>query len=1119
MRLTIFKLARAMCTAVLVVYCTVSAAGQTLFTLKKQSIKMADLIKAINKETGYNILYSNQIFNDKRAIDVDFNQATIHQVMSKLLDGTDLQYNIKDNAIMINRDSQKKELPTSTRATNQQQGISGKVTDPSGKPLQGATVFLKGKNLSTDTDKDGLFTLPQAKVNDVLEVRFVGYDTKDYTIVSLQDRISISLSPGDNVLDAVVVTALGIKKSTRSLTYNIQDVKGEELTRNRDPNFVNSLTGKIAGVTINASSSGIGGATRVVMRGTKSITGNNNALYVIDGVPVLNTTDLRTNMPAGQINDIFSASTGSDIISMINPDDIESISTLTGAAAAALYGSQGQNGVIIINTKSGQKGRTSLSLMNNTNFMTPLVMPKFQNTYGRSDEGSYFSWGPKLTEPSSYRPADFFQTGATSMTGFTFDTGKENNQTFFSGGMTQGRGIIPNNNLSRYNFSFRNTSSFLDDKLQLDLNGMYLSQMERNMVAQGLYHNPIVPVYLFPPGGNFEAIKAFERYNPDRLFPTQYWPFGGAPFQMQNPYWTAYRIPLENNTTRILLGGSLKYKVNDWLNITGRAKLDHTRLTSDRKMYASTDMLFAGYGGAFFINENNTQALYGDLLANINKTFGDFTLTANVGGSRVESSSRFLAAGGGIAQGSPPNVFTTDNISGSTGTGAGSGTARQPDKTSFQSLLGNFSLAYKNMLFLDGSYRYDWYSQLYFNKDSKLYLTYPSIGVSAILTDAFPEIKSNALSYLKVRANFSQVGNPPRLYEGGPQVYLLATGGINQNTPLRYPLRPERTDAWEAGLNLKFLKDKINLDVTLYNTNTYDQIFTITQSATSGGNQSFLLNAGRVNNKGIEANLGYNGTLGAVNWNSNAVFTLNRNTAKELYSTVGADGRRVATDTINIAGGGSYQQKVAVGGNMSAIYITSKLARDQNGYIALNPGVSVDNREYFYAGNADPNYTIGFNNSFRYKNFNLSFLVFGRFGGVGVSATQAMLDAYGVSQTTADARDLGYVTVNGAPYPNVEQYYTQMGSGTNGVLAYYVYSATNIRLRELAFGYTIPQQYLGKWIKSINASIIGNNLFMLYNKAPFDPESTPSTGTYFQGFDYFRQPSLKSLGFSIRAQF
>ncbi|WP_236582198.1 SusC/RagA family TonB-linked outer membrane protein [Sphingobacterium spiritivorum] len=1101
-------------TILLLIISLVQVNAETLaqrISLHKRKASLESVLKEIRKQSGYDFFYDGKILPKNHKVDVALTGSTVDEALEATLKGLPVEYKIENRSVVLR-------LQKTTSGVKREDlvKITGVVTDSIGVRIQGVSVANKTTGSVTSTNAEGTFTI-EANEGNILVFSSVGYIRQEVRVGN-ESQLMVVMKQLESQLDQVVVTALGIKKSTRSLTYNVQEIKGEELTRNKDANFVNSLTGKIAGVTINASSSGIGGATRVVMRGTKSITGNNNALYVVDGVPILNTTDLRTNKPAGQIDDIFSANTSSDIISLINPDDIESISTLTGAAAAALYGSQGQNGVIVINTKSGKSGKTSLSLLNNTNFMKPLVMPKFQNTYGRSDEGSYYSWGPKLTEPSTYRPAEFFQTAVTSMTGFTFSTGKENNQTFFSGGMTRGKGIIPNNNLNRYNFSFRNTSSFLEDKLELDLNGMYLSQMERNMVAQGLYHNPIVPVYLFPPGGNFEAIKVFERYNPDRLFPTQYWPYGGAPFQMQNPYWTANRILQESNTARLLLGGTLKYKVNNWLNITGRAKLDLTELRSDRKVYASTDMLFSGYGGAFFINENNTRAIYGDVLANVNKSFGDFLLVANVGGSRIESSSSFLAAGGGIAQGSPPNVFTTDNVSGSTGTGAGAGTARQPDKTSFQSMLGNFNLSYKNMLFLDGSYRYDWYSQLYFNKDSRLYLTYPSIGLSAILTEALP-IKSNTLSYLKVRANFSQVGNPPRLYDGGPQVYLLAGGNINQNTPLRYPLRPERTSSWEAGLNLRLLRDRLNVDITLYNTNTYDQIFTITQSASSGGNQSFLLNAGRVNNKGIEGALGYNGNLGKVNWNSNVVFTLNRNTAKDLYSTVGSDGKRIATDTINVAGAGSYVQKVAVGGNMSAIYITSRLARDQNGYVSLNPGVSVDNRAYFYAGNADPDYSIGFNNSLTYKNFNLSFLIFGRFGGVGVSATQAMLDAYGVSQTTAEARDRGYVLVNGAPYPNVEQYYTQMGSGTNGVLAYYVYSATNIRLRELAFGYTIPKRFLGKWIKSLNASVIGNNLFLFYNKAPFDPESTPSSGTYFQGLDYFRQPSLRSFGFSIKAQF
>ncbi|HVI43931.1 MAG TPA: SusC/RagA family TonB-linked outer membrane protein [Chitinophaga sp.] len=1081
-----------------------------------RNVTLETVFGAIEKQTGYVFFYDDATGSIK--VSLTLKDVSIAKALNACVKGHALDYRIENKNIFVTQ-KQESETALAQATGNQVQPvvITGTVVDSLNRePLIGATVKLRGAATGTVTNANGAFRLT-APPDGELEITYIGYASVR-TAINNRTVVNILMGSLTNYQHEVVVTALGIKRATRALNYNVQEIKGDEVTRNRDANFVTSLTGKVAGVTINASSSGIGGATRVVMRGAKSISGNNNALYVIDGVPILNTTDLRTNMPAGQITDIYSASTSSDIISLINPDDIESISTLTGAAAAALYGSQGQNGVVMITTKSGRNAKPSLTLSNSTSFMSPFIMPRFQNTYGQSDEGSYYSWGAKLNKPSAYRPKDFFQTGNNTTTGLTFSTGNDKSQTFLSGAMVQANGIIPNNTLKRYNVSFRNTSKFLDDKLSMDLNTMYVSQTEQNMVAQGLYHNPLVPVYLFPPGGNIETFKSFERYDPSRLFPVQYWPYMGDQFRTENPFWIINREPSVNNTRRLLLGASLKYNVNSWLNVTARGKLDRIDILSTQKRYASTDMLFAGYGGSFNVSENTAEVLYADLLANINKTFGNYTLTANVGGSRTESSSRTIAAGGGIEKGSPPNVFTTDNVSGSTGTGAGAGTARQPDRTSFQSLYATAGLSYKNMLFIDGSYRIDWYSQLYFNPSSRLYLTYPSVGASAILTDVFP-IRSRVLSYLKVRGNYSEVGNPPRIYEGGPQVYLLAAGNINQNSPLHYPLQPERTRAWEAGINTRLLDNHINLDVTLYNTNTYNQIFTITQSASGGGNSTFLMNAGKVNNKGIEAALGYNGNVGKVQWESNATFTINNSTVKELYSTKGKDGQTISIDTINIAGGGSYQQKLAVGGNMSAIYTTSRLTQDQNGFISMNPGVSVDNSKYMYAGNADPKYTIGFNNRFSYKNFSLSFLVFARVGGVGVSATQAMLDAYGVSEATARARDLGYVTINNAPYKDVQQFYTQMGSGLNGVLGYYVYSATNVRLRELSFGYTFPGKWLGNAVRSLKVAVTGNNLFMFYNKAPFDPESTPSTGTYFQGIDYFRQPSLRSFGFSVNAQF
>ncbi len=1085
------------------------------------SVKKASLEKVlttIELQSGYSFVYKYNDVARKYITNLNLQNVDITVALDACLKEQHLQYTIEKNIIAI-----KKAAPVVLQPQFQvveeiaTDPISGTVVNENGEPMASVSITIKGTKRGGSTDEKGSFSL-QVNKGDVLVFSFVGYEQQEVTIGS-QTSLSVIMKASKVEMENVVVTALGIKRQTKSLTYSVQEVKGEELTRIRDASFVNSLTGKVAGITINASSGGVGGATRVIMRGAKSISGNNNALYVVDGVPILNSTDISSNRPAGQINDIFSAYGSSDIISLLNPDDIESVSMLTGASATALYGSQGQNGVVVITTKSGKAGKTNLSLSNSTSFFTPFVMPDFQNTYAQSEPGSYYSWGPKLPEPSTYKPRDFFQTGSNVTTSFTLTTGNDKNQTFVSGAMVSAKGIMPSNSLQRYNVSLRNTTKFLNDKLIFDANAMYVSQKDQNMIAQGLYHNPMVPIYLFPPGGNIETFKSYERYDPSRLFPVQFWPYMGGQFRMENPYWIINREPSTSNTKRLLLGGTLTYKVLDWLSITARGKLDRTDILNMQKKYASTDLLFAGYGGGFYRGNQMVQSLYGDIIANINKKVGDFTITSNIGGSRTEAQSQYIDAGGWISRGSPPNIFTTNNIVGTSGAGSGYGNSGEPVKTSFQSVFFFAGLSYKNMVFVDASYRFDWYSQLYFNEHSKLYLTYPSPGVSVILSDLFG-FKSNILSFAKIRTNYSEVGNPPKVYDGGPQVYLLQNGGIDQNSPLHYPLKPERTKAWDVGANLKFLNNRVNLDVTLYKTNTYHQIFVINQSSTSGGNKTFLLNAGNINNKGVEAALGYNGRIGKLQWESNATFTLNRSKVIELYSTTGADGKIKSIDTLNFAIAGSYEQKLAIGGSMSAIYTTSRLTQDpRNQYVILNPGVSVDNTSYIYAGDADPKYTLGFNNSFTFKNFNLSFLIFARVGGVGVSATQAMMDAYGVSQVSAEARNRGYVNINGAPYADVKDYYTTMGSGLNGVLGYYVYDATNVRLREFSIGYTVPGKIFGDVVKSLKVALTGNNLFMFYNKSPFDPESTASSGTFYQGIDYFKQPSYRSVGFNVRVQF
>ena len=365
----------------------------------------------------------------------------------------------------------------STLAQQSQINVTGTVTDANNEPLIGVNVKIKGTATGTITDFDGKFALETAK-GAVQEISLVGYKSIEEKVKPL----SVILTEDTEVLSEVVVTALGIKKEAKSLSYNVQQVDNSEITRVADANFVNNLNGKIAGVTINSSSSGVGGSSRVVMRGAKSLNGNNNALYVVDGIPMLDMSAANE-----QPSDAYEgAGLSGDPISGLNPEDIESISVLSGPSAAALYGSAAANGVVMVTTKKGQEGRTSLTISNNTTFSAPLVLPEFQNTYGPSETGSFYSWGTKLKTPSSYDPKDFFQTGVNVTNSASLSTGTSKNQTYLSIGTTNAKGIIHNNDYERYNATVRNVSKMLKDKLTLDQSFMQSTVKEQNITENGL---------------------------------------------------------------------------------------------------------------------------------------------------------------------------------------------------------------------------------------------------------------------------------------------------------------------------------------------------------------------------------------------------------------------------------------------------------------------------------------------------------------------------------------------------------------------------------------------------------------------------------------------------------
>ena len=982
--------------------------------------------------------------------------------------------------------------------------VTGRVVDSVGEPLIGATIMVEGTKEGAVTDIDGNFTInttSKAK----LVISYVGYTTQTI-LVGDKTTIDVTLKEVANTMNEVVVTALGIKRAEKALSYNVQSVGSNELTRNKDANFVNSLNGKVAGVNISKSGSGVGGATRVIMRGAKSIEGDNNVLYVIDGIPIFNFSGGRDSgiMGEGRVS--------SEGIADLNPEDIESISVLAGPSAAALYGSNAANGAILITTKKGKEGRVDISFSSSADFSSPLLMPEFQNTYGNK-LGSYESWGEKLATPSSYDPKkDFFRTGTNFINALTLNMGNEFNQTFASVATTNSRGIVPNNTYDRYNFTIRNTTRMFKNKVQLDLGASYIKQKDNNMVSQGEYWNPIVAAYLFPRGESFEGIKTFERYDNVRNFPTQYWPISDSRFANQNPYWTAYRNLAPDDKDRFMFNAGLTYNIFDWLSVAGRIRLDKTFITSERKIYASSFNYFAKEKGAYDYYDYKDHQTYIDAIANINKTFGKFSLAANVGYSYSDYASLTRGYGGNLVL--VPNKFSLNNIN---PTDSKIREAGGDSKVRNVAAFASAELGWRSMVYLTLTGRNDWNSRLVNSSEESFF--YPSVGLSGIISE-MTKLPS-FISYLKVRGSYTEVGSP--VSRSGMTPGTITTpivGGSLKSTDI-YPFtdyKAERTKSYEFGLTARFWK-KLSFDFTWYKSNTYNQTF-IGELPESSGYKAVYLQAGNVENRGVEMSLGYSDNFGGLQWNSSLVYSKNVNEIKEMVKDYH---HPLSPKPINIPEVSKDNGRVLlkVGGSINDIYARKVLAKDNQGFVNVSPsgGMSLETVEPIYLGKTTPDFTMGWNNNFTYKNFGLSFLINARFGGVVTSSTQALLDRFGVSKASADARDAGGVMIPNQGLYDAKKYYTLVATGENDLAGYYTYSATNVRLQELTLSYKFNSKLFNNVIKDLTLSFVATNPWMIYCKAPFDPELTASTGTYGQGNDYFMQPSLKSYGFSVKFKF
>lgn len=1074
-------------------------------TIQLKDVRMKLVMTEIEKQTRYLFAIDDDV-DVTRSVSVNVVNQPLQEALIQMVKGSDVSYQISGSNIVL------KKKPIQKPVT-----VSGTVLDQNKQPIVGASVIVKGTAVGTSTGADGSFSLqvPPPTATAQLEINFLGYEP---VVVAVGSRtvFNITLKESAAEIEQVVVTALGIKRQEKALSYNVQQVKSSAITDVKDANFINALSGKVAGITINTSSSGVGGASKVVMRGNKSITQSSNALYVIDGIPMYNVSN------GGDTE--FGSRGATEAIADLNPEDIESMSVLTGASAAALYGSSAANGAIMITTKKGPAGTFSASYSNHTDFLKPFVMPEFQNRYGTGSYGKpsgspVYSWGEKLTDAArtGYTPDDFFETGYVTTNSVTLSGGTEKNQMFFSAASVNSEGIIPNNLYDRYNFTFRNTSHFLKDRLRVDVGANYIVQKDQNMTNQGVYSNPLVSAYLFPRGDSFEAAKIFERWDPARKIAVQYWPQGeGGDLRMQNPYWIAYRNPRNTDKKRYMANVSIAFDILPWLNVSGRAKIDNTNSIFTQKLYASsnTTITEGSTQGHYTEIRNTDEQIYADVMVNINKTFADnkFSLVANVGASVNDTKSKELSYRGPIREVGIPNMFTVFDLDKEKSRAQKYGWQEQT-----QSIFASVEMGYKSMLYLTVTGRNDWASQLAGSPQRSFF--YPSVGLSWLPTATFdmPE----AFTYLKLRASFSSVGIPfPRFlttptypYDETNQQWLPTTF-----RPIEQ-LYPERTKTWEVGIDARLWND-LRLAASWYRADTNNQTFQPTVSASSGYS-SMYVQTGNVRNTGVEASLGYGHRWNSFSWDTNFTFSWNKNEVTELMDdlTDPLTGEPLK-DRLEIKGLGKAKYIIKKGGTLGDLYTTSNLKYDENGYVQVDRNgnlITTDVGEDIYLGSVFPDYNLAWRNDFDWKGVHLGLLFTARIGGICYSATQANMDLFGVSEVSAAARDAGGILINGREMIDPQRWYAAISS-QSGLPQYYTYSATNVRLQELSLGYTLP----GKWFRDvckINIAFVGRNLWMIYNKAPFDPEAIATTGNNYQGIDYFMMPSLRNFGFSVKLTF
>lgn len=1184
-----------------------SADAYSRISLSEVNTPVEDVLKKIEREAKCLFVINTQV-DTQRKVNLNVKNKTVSEILDIMFKGTDVSYSIQNPNIMLSRRTAAQGQPksssnsSSTAQANSSRIVTGKVTDASGEALIGLTVKVAGTSAATATDIDGNYSIKVPAGGSELEFSYIGYQTVKHPIGG-KDKIDIVMRDNTKLLDEVVVTAMGIARKEETLSYSTQTVGGDELTRAKEANLINSLQGKSAGLVITPNSGGAGGASKILLRGNASMLGNNSPLIVIDGVPMQNSVNGQMDMDGGGATMMADGSKeSSDALSQLNPDDIESITVLKGANSAALYGSAASNGVLMITTKKGKEGQLRIDVSSSTTFETPLVLPKLQNAYGAQMSGSVDngfsmnsnSWGQRMNTlgdeyydtanspyhltRNAYNIRDFYKLGTNFNNSISLSGGTKVAQTYFSYGNTTANGIVETNKFERHNISLRQSFSFFKDKLKFDISANYINQRTKNRPTGGTFFNPIYQLYTSPRNldmnwyrKNYYDTNATWTSNPysyivsqtgsdglpisviqsgktstlsDPNYGKQVWYSDNI--NLNNPWWLLNRMTSEEVINRTFGSITANWQIIPELNLQARIKYDYNERNDENRQYATTwgnaEMIDRG---RLILDHTKSQDFYGDFMLSYNKQIQDFTIGVNAGGSMMNSSyDQWMITP--IAKSGAPNTedlscnqFVLSDIYISSSDNYGGLTTKNWERAIFATA----QVTWQDKVTVEGSYRDDWYRAFTQFKDMDPHFAYYSAGASAQMNKLLT--LPDQINELKLRASYSEVGNsiPNNLFLASAS-RNPATGAYISSAIINFKNpKPETTQSFEAGFDVSLLDRSISLQATYYNAIMKNQFMKYQGAA----GKEIYINGGKVRNQGVELTASYifapNNDFSWITtfnyaFNDNKILTVARKQNGQKYIHE-IDLGNLSGLKIKFEEGGSYGDLYAVG-FMKRDPNTGEIITDpsQDGEVIVDPQTGapfkLNGQANEYLGNMNAKHTLGWANTFNYKDFSFYFLIDGKVGGKVISFTEAYLDYFGTSQRTAEARDYalandlywtsddGAVTKPGMYIPGtkqvvpVDQYYQTIGGGSP-VGRNYVYDATNFRLREISLAYTFRNLFGPS--KNLTVSANARNLFFLYLDAPIDPDTSLSTQNALGNVDIFSMPTTRSFGISLKASF